>query len=657
MFKFRRLTTLLTMSYVIMAAVPMTLNLSLSSHSALASHEQKSGNHLALIADSSLDMIYRNLFERYGDVQAFAMNSTAVAMDSASLTSLTNAYTDLYDFYDLMIITDDKGLIVATNTIDFNGKPLPAAQELLGQSLGTQAWFTAALGAGVGVTNYADVEVNPHIIKACGTSGEALRFSAPIRRDGKVIGLWTNYASWKRIVKAICEQSVVRVKDQKIELTLIDQQGRILIDGNDPTGPMVLDVNLATSGLKSAITATAHNTTAKNESARDYTYETNTRSHVKQINGWAWRKESLGFPGYGWSALVRQEKSIALDDLYSLFWMEAITSLIAIFCATVLGLWLSRSIVRPIQAIEHVMIAVAQGDLTKRVELIGGQEVGHLATATNHTIANLCTLVGRIAESSTTLSAAAEELSATATQLVATSNQTGVQANTLSSAAQNVSSNIAAVAAGSQELSASVIEVAGNMVASVRVANEAAKQTKQSDGLVAKLGATSLKIGDVVNTISAIAEQTNLLALNATIEAARAGESGRGFAVVASEVKNLAQQTAIATGDIREKITSIQKDVQGVTQALAAISQTVSSLDSSQQSISAAIEEQSATTTEMTRTLAQASQGSGEIATQVSGLAEASRAVAQAADNAHRAVAQLTQLAVDMKTLVATMRT
>lgn len=657
MFKFRRLTTLLTISYMIMAAVPMTLNLTISSHSALADHEHKCGKNLALLADSSLDIIYRNLFERYGDVQAFAMNPKAVAMEAASLTSIANAYIDLYDFYDLMIITDNEGHVVATNTMDFEGKPLPAAQALLGQSLGTQTWFTAALGTGAGSANYADVEVNPMIAKACGTSGEALRFSSPIWRDGKVVGMWTNYASWKRVVKTICEQSITKIKDQEIALTLLDQHGRILIDGNIPNGPMNLDINLVTMGIEAAKNSASNTATLNSGNTMNYTLETNKRSNKAQINGWAWRKESLGFPGYGWSVLMRQDKNIALGALYNLFWMEAITSLFAVFAATLLGLWLSRSIVRPIQAITQVMIAVAQGDLTKRVELIGGQEVGHLATATNHTIANLRALVGRIAESSTTLSAAAEELSATATQLVATSTQTGVQANTLSGAAQTVSSHISAVAAGSEELSASVKEVAGNMTATARVANEATQQTRQSDTLIAKLGATSLKIGDVVNTISAIAGQTNLLALNATIEAARAGESGRGFAVVANEVKNLAQQTATATGDIREKITSIQADVQGVTQALAAISQTVKSLDSSQQSISAAVEEQSTTTSEMTRTLAQASQGSGEIAAQVSGLAEASRAVAQGADNTQRAATQLSQLAVDLKKLIATMHT
>jgi methyl-accepting chemotaxis protein len=664
MFKFRRLTTLLTIAFIAMAALPMALVIALSSQTALKENEKASGTNLAMLADSTLDIMYRNLFERYGDVQAFAMNPTAVAMDAAGLKVVANAFTDLYDFYDVMIVTDTEGNIVATNTTDFDGKPLPAAQEMVGKSLAAEKWLAGALSTGVGTTHYTDVEVNPVIAKACGTTGEVLRFSAPIRRDGKVVGLWTNYASWQRIVKSIGEQATSTLKEDGILLTLLDKEGRILIDGNDPTGAMKLDTNLATLGVEAAKQAISHNVASNvasvesnSASERNYTREINKRSKEPQVNGWAWRKESLGFPGYGWSVLMRQDLSKALAGLYQLFLIEGIVSAVAVLVAALFGAWLARSIVRPINAVKQAMEAVAQGDLTRQVDLIGGQEVGQLATATNLTISNLRTLVGRIAESSTTLSAAAEELSATATQLVATSTQTGAQANTLSGAAQTVSSNIATVAAGSEELSASVKEVAGNMTATARVASEAAEQTKQSDSLIAKLGATSLKVGEVVNTISAIAEQTNLLALNATIEAARAGESGRGFAVVASEVKNLAQQTSTATSDIREKITSIQADVQGVTQALAAISQTVTSLDSSQQSISAAVEEQSATTSEMTRTLAQACQGSGDIASQVSGLAEASRAVAQGADDTKHAATQLAQLAVDLKKLIATMRT
>ncbi len=649
--RFRRLTTLLTTCFIILACVPMGLVVLFSGQTALRENETATGTSLAMLADTTLDIMYRNLFERYGDVQAFAMNPIAIAMEPAALTTLANAYTDLYDFYDLMVITDLDGHVVATNTRDLAGKPLPNVSALTGLSLGVHPWFAAALTTPAGGTDYADVERDQVIATATGQPGEVLRFTAPIRHGDRVVGMWTNYASWDRVVLAAKRQIDEKITAQGISITFLDRTGGVLIDGNDPAGVMRREVNLATIGVQAAVTAIACTDTA-----RGYTCESNRRTGAPQVNGWAWRKESLGFPGYGWSVLVRQDRAAALAGVHHLFVIEAVTGLIALVVAALVGLLLARSIVRPIQAIGQVMGAVASGDLTHRVELIGGQEVGDLARSTNDTVARLRLLVGRIAESATTLSAAAEELSATATELVATSTETDAQARSVTAAVQGVAGNISTVAAGSEELAASVAEVAGNMTATARVATDAARQTRESDDMVAKLNAASLKIGEVVNTISAIAEQTKLLALNATIEAARAGESGRGFAVVAGEVKHLAQQTATATGDIRTQISSIQGEVQGVSAALATISRTVASLDTSQQSISAAVEEQSATANEMTRTLTQASQGSGEIANQVGGLADAARAVAQGADDTQHAATQLSQLASDLRGLIATMR-
>jgi methyl-accepting chemotaxis protein len=647
--RFGSLTALLMTAFISMAALPAFITIALSHQTALNETEERAGGQWAVIADTALDMIYRNLFERYGDVQAFALNPTARAMEPTALATLTDTYVDLYDFYDLMVITDTTGRVVAVNAKDRDGKPLPA-NDLVGQSLTDRPWFAAALTVPAGTTDYADVAQEAIIARICGTDGNVLRFSAPIRRDGKVVGLWTNYASWQRVVAEIASSCQEPFAGEQVQLTLLDRTGRVLIDGNKGTA-MNTAVNLVDLGILAATRATA-----SSDTARGHTVEANKRSGAMQVNGWAWRKESLGFPGYGWSVLMRQEEAVALAGAYHLLTTELVAGVLVVFAAALVGLWLSRVIVRPIQAVERVMRAVADGDLTRRVEIKAGQEVGQLADSTNRTVDQLRTLVGRIAESSTTLAAAAEELSATATQLVSTSSETDVQAKSVAGSAQGVSDNISIVAAGSEELAASVKEVASNASAAARVASEAAAQTSRSDSLVTQLGATSAKIGEVIDTISAIAEQTNLLALNATIEAARAGEMGRGFAVVANEVKVLAQQTATATGDIRQRITSIQGDVQGVVTALAAISRTVTDLNSSQQSISAAVEEQAATASEMTRTLGEASQGAGEIARQINGLAEASQSVSQGADNTQHAAAQLTQLSSELHQLVKTMR-
>jgi len=93
--------------------------------------------------------------------------------------------------------------------------------------------------------------------------------------------------------------------------------------------------------------------------------------------------------------------------------------------------------------------------------------------------------------------------------------------------------------------------------------------------IVDGLQRTSGEIGEVMNVIKQIASQTNLLALNASIEAARAGEAGLGFAVVADEVKKLADQTAGATGDIRQQVDASQTATKDVVAAIEKIWQTV----------------------------------------------------------------------------------
>ena len=131
--------------------------------------------------------------------------------------------------------------------------------------------------------------------------------------------------------------------------------------------------------------------------------------------------------------------------------------------------------------------------------------------------------------------------------------------------------------------------VSAEMSSTSRNAVAAARSTAEA---IEKLDASSPEIGKVVQFITTIAEQTNLLALNATIEAARAGESGRGFAVVANEVKQLASETARATGDISSKVATIRQDTSDAVSAIQEIQHIVAAVDGFQDTISAVVEQQ-----------------------------------------------------------------
>ncbi len=134
---------------------------------------------------------------------------------------------------------------------------------------------------------------------------------------------------------------------------------------------------------------------------------------------------------------------------------------------------------------------------------------------------------------------------------------------------------------------------------------------------VSELSKAAARIGDVVELINTIAGQTNLLALNATIEAARAGEAGRGFAVVASEVKALAEQTAKATGDISQQISSIQGATNESVNAIRDISATIEKLSEISSTIASAVEEQGAATLEISRNVQQAAQGTHQVSSNI----------------------------------------
>jgi methyl-accepting chemotaxis protein len=232
-----------------------------------------------------------------------------------------------------------------------------------------------------------------------------------------------------------------------------------------------------------------------------------------------------------------------------------------------------------------------------------------------------------------TVSRASSELEAAATSLSRTAENTQSLAVVVAAASEEASANVQSVAGASEEMASSVSEIGRQVEESTRMSHEAVTQAQTANTRIGELSVAAGRIGDVVRLITAIAEQTNLLALNATIEAARAGEAGKGFAVVASEVKQLANQTAKATGEIGSQIAMMQTATQESVAAIKDVGETIDRLAGIAAAIAAAVEEQGAATQEISRNVTEAAQGTAQVAHNIAsvnaGAAETGSASAQ----------------------------
>ena len=185
-------------------------------------------------------------------------------------------------------------------------------------------------------------------------------------------------------------------------------------------------------------------------------------------------------------------------------------------------------------------------------------------------------------------------------------------AQSLAAAAEQTNQQSSTVSVASEELAASVSEIARQLTIATDVISTAVAVAQKSERMVAELVDAAAKIGDVTRMITDIASQTNLLALNATIEAARAGEAGKGFAVVASEVKSLATQTARATEEIDDQIKGIQDVSRSTAKAIGEIAKIIGQVSEISTSISGAVEEQSAATREVSVNITGVTQAANE---------------------------------------------
>ncbi len=495
------------------------------------------------------DSVSAQFYERYGDVQAFALNPSIQSPNQRTIVDTLNAYVVLYGIYDVIMVVDAQGRLVAVNDRNIANTEI-ASKPLYEKNYSSAPWFKAVMQGkttddkdkNFGGTLAEDVQIDPYISAVYGGNKLGTSFSSAVKdAKGNTIGVITNRAGsrWFEVAFKELFAGLAKSGFPHSELTMLSKEGVVLfeyssanptkLDDSKYDWETLLKLNLSQSGDLAAKDLAA----GKSGSA----LMVNTRSKVEQVAGYSPITGSKFVDSIGWGVLVRVARSEAMAAL------DAASNLFYIVLAVMLGLGSLFSFLFS-SSLSRKLIALAN------TLSFGSTEVSSAASSISGSSKEL-------SDASVEQASAIQETAASIDQVSSMVKKSADNA----SQSQKVSQQSREAAERGQEAVQEVIR----SIAEISASNNAImSQVEDGNQKITEIARVISEIGTKTKVINDIVFQTKLLSFNASVEAARAGEHGKGFAVVAEEVGNLAQMSGNAAKEISAMLESSIQKVEGI---------------------------------------------------------------------------------------------
>lgn len=493
--------------------------------------------------------IASQFFERYGDIQAFAVNPVVKNLDAKKLTAALDDYARLYAIYDVILVVDRNGRPVASNSKSVEGHHI-MFDNLKSQNYSDTEWFKAVMSgnttddkengfSGTFVEDFVvdDVKAHAYGKKEVGTS-----FSAAIRSDdGEIVGVITNRTHPKWLMEDV-KAVYGRMKEANYataKLKILNGDGYVIAE-YDPTASGTTDYSfdLTKSVLKvSPVMLGDQDAVAAHSGKSGSLLMEEEATKEMRVSGYGPLVHAKWPKSIKWSLLVRVQEA----EVFGAF-NQAQNQLMMVFAGAFLFsiffvLWLSNKLANSIRSITDVLAGSSTEVTGASNEIAGSSSV--------------------LSEAVTEQAAALQETMAAVDEIGATieKNSEGAQR------AQEVSDSSRQAAIRGKKTVETVIQAIGEIAKSN---DQIATQMDQSNSKISEITHMIGEIASKTKVINEIVFQTKLLSFNASVEAARAGEAGKGFAVVAEEVGNLATMSGNAAKDITALLDESTRKVQQI---------------------------------------------------------------------------------------------